>query len=105
MTTRDNGPHLLTLPGVLAALTNVLLLIYTSTQYSGWTATEKVRMSFEKMSITARLRTLRSTKVVGEKGVLFKLFDTKLGQIVFFVFLEHIIFGAKHCSKEVEGCH
>lgn len=42
--------------GVLAALTNVLLLIYTSTQYSGWTATEK---------------------------------------IVFFVFLEHVIFGSK----------
>ena len=29
-------------PGVLGAFTNVLLLIYTSTQYSGWTATEKV---------------------------------------------------------------
>lgn len=28
-------------PGVLGALTNVLLLIYTSTQYSGWSATEK----------------------------------------------------------------
>lgn len=42
--------------GVLGAFTNVLLLIYTSTQYSGWSATEKM---------------------------------------VFFVFLEHVIFGAK----------
>lgn len=32
-----------TSPGVLGALTNVLLLIYTSTQYSGWSATEKAR--------------------------------------------------------------
>eukprot|EP00437_Effrenium_voratum_P005085 CAMPEP_0181431576 /NCGR_PEP_ID=MMETSP1110-20121109/18319_1 /TAXON_ID=174948 /ORGANISM="Symbiodinium sp., Strain CCMP421" /LENGTH=741 /DNA_ID=CAMNT_0023554945 /DNA_START=262 /DNA_END=2487 /DNA_ORIENTATION=- len=42
--------------GVLAALTNVLTLIFTSTQYSGWTATEK---------------------------------------LILFVFLEHVIFGAK----------
>ncbi|CAE7643596.1 ano10 [Symbiodinium sp. CCMP2456] len=42
--------------GVMAALTNVLLLIFTSSQYSSWTITEK---------------------------------------IVFFFFLEHLIFGAR----------
>ena len=31
------------LAGVMAALTNVLLLIFTSSQYSSWTITEKAR--------------------------------------------------------------
>lgn len=72
------------MPGVLAALTNVLLLIYTSTQYSGWTATEKAKEHWGAADVHVPLS---KTNTLCDKLPCF--------QIVFFVFLEHVIFGSK----------
>ena len=98
------------LPGILGALTNVLLLIYTSTQYSGWSATEKAgcTSSHNREPFIAN-SSMKDSLIL--RGVLncFDVFWMNLLplplwvsalcplliQIVFFVFLEHVIFGAK----------
>ena len=87
-------------PGVLGAFTNVLLLIYTSTQYSGWTATEKVgavQMFFSRRYVI-QISHVFTVSLKRSCLVQCNMYFWPM-QIIFFVFLEHVIFGAKLQSQ------